>query len=498
MRVLFYVRGMEYLGVGYLMSYLEQQGHSTGLLFDPGIDNNLFYRLPILKPFNRWDRLLKEAEEFSPDLVAVSAFTNVYPFALEFLRKLKKRIDAPVVFGGIHATVLPEYVLENKEIDYVVRGEGEETLAELVDKLEKGESVEDIRNLCLRKDGKSVCNPLRPLVEDLDSLPFPKRQPFFDVGANKSILYMMTSRGCPFACTYCHNSFLKNKLYKEIPGTVKYVRRRSPQNVIEEIRLRTAELPIKMVYFSDEIFTSSKKWLREFLELYGREFREIPFTFSYHHKFIDEEIADMLAAAGHPICTGAIECADVKIRREILKRSDDNGQIRRAAKILKSRGIPVSTCVIFGIPYETEDSRWQTVDLAEEIDPKMINSFLMYPFPGTEIAEIATKGGFLDEEGYERAKRGESSYHQKSLLSAPDIKNASTMAKLLPLYIKGPKAMRPILRYMMHKEIPTLAHGVYLASAPFVYSSFAREWVSDMFRSLLRSNTKKDGKSKIK
>ena len=85
---------------------------------------------------------------------------------------------------------------------------------------------------------------------------------------------------------------------------------------------------------------------------------------------------------------------------------------------------------------------------------------------------------------YERAKRGESSYHQKSLLSAPDIKNASTMAKLLPLYIKGPRAMRPLVRYMMHKEIPTVAHGVYLASAPFVYSSFAREWVSDMFRSL--------------
>ncbi len=137
MRVLFYSRGVEELGVGYVMSYLEKKGHQVELIFDPGLDNNLYYRLDILKFLNKWDNLIRKAVDWKPDLVAFSTLTNIFPFALEFARRLKEHLNVPFIFGGIHPTLLSESVLQHDEIDYVIRGEGEYPLEELVTSLER-------------------------------------------------------------------------------------------------------------------------------------------------------------------------------------------------------------------------------------------------------------------------------------------------------------------------------------------------------------------------
>ncbi len=485
MRVLFYVRGVEQLGVGYLMSYLEKRGHKVELLFDRGLDNNLYYRLPALKFLNRWDRLIETAVEWKPDLVAFSAVTNIFPFALEFARRLKTRIDVPFVFGGVHPTVLPEYVLENDEIDYVVRGEGEYALEELA----AGVDAKRINNLCFKENGRVRVNPLRPLIRDLDELPFPRKEEFYREGVFKKQLYVITARGCPFRCTYCINDYYRNRLYRELPGPVPYVRRRSPQNVIEEIKYFKNRYPITHIYFVDETFVTDKKWTLEFLEIYAREITDITFSFQYYPKFMYEDVARKIAETGGSFAGAAIETANEDFRRDILRRRHSNDEILESMRMLQRHNVKIGASAIFGIPFETSEIRWETVRLIEKSNPDIVYSYLMYPFPGTEIARMALERGFLSPDNWEKAKMGVSSYHQDSILDLPDIANAATMAKLLPLYIKAPGFLKPLLRWFMKRRLPRLAHLLYVTTVPYTYAleGCTGEWVADQLRVLRRS-----------
>jgi anaerobic magnesium-protoporphyrin IX monomethyl ester cyclase len=494
MRILFYSRGTEQLGVECLMAYLESKGHKTELIFDPGLDNNLYYRIDILKFLNKWNKLIQNAVDYAPDLVGFSALTNTFPFAIEFASRLKKRLDVPFVFGGIHPTILPEYVLQYSEVDYVIRGEGEYSLEELASRLQEGKSIKEIKNLCYRDDGKIRINPLRPLIHDLDGLPILMKDKFYRDGAFKTQLHINTARGCPFKCTYCVNNFYRNKLYSEFSGVVQPVRRLSPYKVIEEIKLFVGNYPIEEILFADEVFVLDKKWLFEFLDIYKQQIKNITFSFCYYSKFIDEELAKRISEAGGNFAQGAIETADKYLREIILKRHETDEDILRAMKILRKYNIKVSTSAIFGIPYETPESRWKTVELVKKSSPDMVNTFLMYPFPGTEIAEIALKGGYLSESGWEKVKLGISSYHQNSLLENLDLENAATMAKLLPIYINGPRFLKPVLRRMMKMRIPKLAHFIYISTAFFVYSGWTRKWIFDLLNRFYFSLSGKKGR----
>ncbi len=499
MRVLFYARGVEQLGVGYLMSYLEKMGHKVELIFDPGLDNNLYYRLGALKFLNRWSSLIQDAVDWKPDLVAFLAVTNIFPFALQFARKLKARLDVPFVFGGVHPTVLPEYVLQHDEIDYVIRGEGEYSLEELATALANGSDAKRVPNLCYKENGRININQLRPLIHDLDELPFPRKDEFYREGVFKTQLYVITARGCPFRCSYCINDFFRNKLYKELPGPVPYVRRRSPGNVIAEIKHFRDRYPISHIYFVDETFVTEKKWTREFLERYQREIIDISFSFQCYPGFIDEDVARRTAEAGGIYAGVAIETANEDFRRDILRRRHSNEGILRAMRMLQKYDVKIGTSAIFGIPFESEKNRWETVRLVEESKPIIVYSYLMYPFPGTEIAKVALGNGFLSPKNWEKVKKGLSSYHQDSLLDLPDISNAATMAKLLPLYIKVPKFFKPLLKWMMKKRLPRLAHLLYIVTVPYVYSQegCTGEWVADQLRVFVRFlfGRRKDAKS---
>lgn len=480
MRVLFYCRGMEQLGVEYLMAFLERRGHEVELVFDPGLENNLYYRLEFLPFLNQQKRLVKEAVAFKPDLVAFSALTNLFPFALNFARLLRRELSVPFVFGGIHATTLPEYVLSRPEVDYVIRGEGEEALLELVTALETGSDFRGVKNLGYKENGQVRLNPLRPLIADLDVLPFPKKDQFFREGAFDNQLQVLSGRGCPFRCSYCVNSFYRTSLYPGIEGATPPVRWRSPENLMAELRYFTGRFAVDHVVFMDEVFGLDRRWLFNFLEQFKAEFKGLTFTFSYYHKFIDDEVAAKLAEAGGNFAQGAIETANPELRQKVLKRNETDEDILTAMASLKKHGIKTSTSAIFGLPFETESSRWETVRLVERSQPDMVNSYLLYPFPGTEIAQVCRDQGFLSAAGWEKVKQGLESYHQKSLLQNLDLDNAATMAKLLPLYIKGPTWLKPLVEKTMRKRLPRLSHFLYIVTAPILYSGWTRNWIRNL------------------
>src|SRR5207249_10227379 len=135
-RVLFYYRGIENLGVGYLMSMLKHHGHTIDLIFDPGFDDNLYLKAPHLAWLNRHEALRERAVAFKPDLVAMGVLTNLWPFAKKMAEKLKATIGVPIVVGGHHAQALPDYILQNPDVDMVCIGEGEIGLLELVNRME--------------------------------------------------------------------------------------------------------------------------------------------------------------------------------------------------------------------------------------------------------------------------------------------------------------------------------------------------------------------------
>ena len=108
------------------MSYLKTKGHQVGLLFDPGLDDNLYLKLGFMKRFNHHKYLIEKAKNFQPDILAFSILTNLYPFFNEIIPILKRELSVPIIAGGPHVSALPEYVLQNENIDMVCIGEGEE------------------------------------------------------------------------------------------------------------------------------------------------------------------------------------------------------------------------------------------------------------------------------------------------------------------------------------------------------------------------------------
>ena len=246
MKIAFVCFGEEQLGVEYLSAVLKSNGHNTKLFFDPLLFNDFilkirsFARILSCKP-----TILKELEKFKPDLICFSVISDHYINACDLAKSIKKTTKAPIVFGGIHPTSVPEEVIKNNFVDYVVVGEGEYALLELVSVLEKGKDTTKIQNIWSKKNKKIIKNPLRPLIGNLDELPFPDKELFCErVPFIASKYTTVTSRGCPFKCTFCNNSYMQ-RLYH---GS-KYFRRRSVDNVIEELKLAKSKYNPKQVIF---------------------------------------------------------------------------------------------------------------------------------------------------------------------------------------------------------------------------------------------------------
>src|SRR5438552_11777263 len=158
------------------MSMPKHHGHTVDLIFDPGLDDNLFLKAPHLAWLNRHEALLERAVAFKPDLIAMGCLTNLYPFVSKMAEKLKEKIGVPILVGGHHAQALPGYILDNPHIDMACIGEGEIALLELVTRLERGADITTIPTLWVKQNGVIYRNDMGPLENDLDRFPFPEKQ----------------------------------------------------------------------------------------------------------------------------------------------------------------------------------------------------------------------------------------------------------------------------------------------------------------------------------
>ena len=377
----------ENFGIKYLHSYLLQQGHQSAILFIPRPDPTVKSVLPAF------------IDAYAPGLIGCGFMSYEAPFAAYLGRLIKEsRPETPFLAGGIHPTVAPEECLEYA--DMVSMGESEDTVLEIIDHLEQGRSLHEIPNLAVKQGAVIQKNPLRPLITDLDRLPFPAHfPPHSYVYHRKSILPMdmklfrkytrydgkayniISSRGCPFSCSYCCNSFL-SRLY----GT-RTIRTRSPHNVIAELRSSVEAFPdLILVNIHDDCFLShSKEWHQAFVKDYKR-WIDRPFIVRSTPLHLTEEKIRILKEAGLAWVTMGLQSGSERINREVYCRHVSNRKFLEATGLARQYGVSGYYDVILDNPFEEEGDVINTLRVLQKIPkPFQLQLFTLTFYKGTDL-----------------------------------------------------------------------------------------------------------------
>ncbi|MCX5694978.1 MAG: radical SAM protein [Candidatus Omnitrophica bacterium] len=408
MRVVFVQSVSENFAVEIFSSLLKQKGHQCFLvydrrLFDSGeISNRLLFDI-----FDIRENLINKIRSLQPDLIVFSVLTDQYQWALEMARRIKKKIKTPIIFGGVHVTMVPEEVISNDCVDIICVGEGENALMELVDSMQHARIDYSIDNLWFKKEDKIIKNKVRPLVNNLDSLPFPDKKLFVSNEPSLGRHYAIISgRGCPFSCTYCVSSAIK-----KISGVnEQYVRRRSPENVIDELYYarHTLKFNLKSVHFIDDTFTYNYDWLKEFCSMYKKDIH-VPFHCTGYPSTVDYKKAALLKDAGCYRIGMGIQSVSEKTRKNILNRPGTNEQIKRAVQACREAGLSFWLDHILNLPSETEEEQLAALKFYNELRPPTINVFWLIYYPKTRIVDIAKDAGILDDATIAKINQGKTS-----------------------------------------------------------------------------------------
>lgn len=337
-----------------------------------------------------WEEIEKVIIKQNPDLIGISARTPSIESAKKTAQLIKK-INPKIitVLGGAHASCLPSESAKFPFFDYVVRKEGEATIVELVDKLEKGEDCSGVAGITYKSNGKIIQNPERELIKELDTLPFPAR----DLIINKEIMHpdefglIFSSRGCPFQCTFCasHNLWTRR------------VRYRSPENVVQEMIEVHNKYKTEFFSFQDDTFTLNKERTKKICDLIIKANFKGNFRWVCNTRIdcLDEELAKKMAESGCVATALGIESGNDEVLKAMKKRTRTEQAIK-AVKILNKYKIKFSGQFMIGLPYETEEQIKDTIRIMQQLDPISVMLSVATPLPGTEMYDYALKLGLID------------------------------------------------------------------------------------------------------
>jgi radical SAM superfamily enzyme YgiQ (UPF0313 family) len=379
-------------GVGLLAAVLRGDGHQVSLYHM--VDD------PSEEEFRERVRGAR------PDLVAFSAISHYARRLRAWTTWAHEASGAPVVVGGVHATYAPEDVSAMPDVDYTCVGEGEEALRELCAVLERGGDPGGIGSFWVKRGDGIVRNPPRTIVDDLDALPDPDLS-LFDVPglytARQGVFTYLMSRGCGFHCTYCS----AHTLMRVAPRTGKFWRFLSPAHAAGQLaRLLRTYLPeAKLVSFGDAIFMPNRKWLAEFVPLYRRHVG-LPVSCNMRADMVHEETAALLRELGVRTVRLGVESGNPHMTRDVLQRSLDVADLRRAYRLLREAGIERWSYNMVGLPTETLPMALETVRLNAELDPELALAFIFYPYPGTDLHRLCREKGMLTDREFDSYKVG--------------------------------------------------------------------------------------------
>ncbi len=396
-----------------LSAVAKQKGHKVGIV---GIAN--------------MESILKKIIEFEPHILVISSTSGDYRLYRECIHEIKKQHpDIFTLMGGANTTYFPE-LLEESGADAFCIGEGEGALTDLLDAMENKKEVSNIPNLWVKlEDGAIIKNPVRPLIQDLDSIPFSDRTIYTEI-EKEGYATILSSRGCPFQCTYCYNS-IKRKIYPRKGSSESRVR--SVGNVIEELNgiMREYGHALKSFQFADECFGFDISWLKEFVKEYRRQIN-IPFYAQMNPSLITEEKVKLLKEGGCWRINFAIETGVEEFREEILKRYISNKKLIDISRLIRREGMTLSIQNMLLLPKETWETARKTLELNIECRPHIATATKFQPFPKLELTKKAIEMGLINESDIRDAF--EIDMHWKSILRFKDVKMKKRVSNLLNLF----------------------------------------------------------------
>jgi len=414
---------LEKLGIMYVSGMLKKYGHETSVV--------IFDKKSIRLKLN----------SFKPDIVGFQCTTGMQNWVYAIAKFIKEEIDNKIliVVGGAHPTYFPEMINE-KYIDVICRGEGEYPMLELADRIHSGKDFTDIENLWVKKNGTIYRNEMRPLLQDLDMLPFPDRELYkeYDFIISAPYRHMISSRGCAYNCTFCYNHTFRDMQ----KGSGKYVRRRSIDNIIFELEELKKDKNVKSVLFLDDNFNLvDRNWFFLFLDTY-KDRIGLPFFCCLRADSLDEEMVVRLKKSGCFWIEMGLEAGNERYRNEVLKKNLKDTDVLNAGRLLRKYKIGFNTTNMIGMPNETLEDAVKGLKLNMRVNPDVAWYSIFQPYPKTELGEYCLKEGMVDRLDRDM---GKAQFHTTSPLNQKNIQELENLHKFAHVVVKFP-AMLPLVK----------------------------------------------------
>ncbi len=370
------------LGIASIASVLEKNGYSVKILDA--------FALEMEK-----EEILKSVLREDPKIVGITSVTLNSNIAMEILKSIKKRNKEIItVYGGPHATFMYEEILKKSFIDFVVVGEGEYTMLELCNFLLKGKGkLQRIKGICFKHNKKIVKTKARPLIKDLDELPFPAYhllpldhyQPNAYLDTRRKFCSIMTSRGCPYNCLFCTTPKLWGNW-----------RCRSVPKVCEELLLLYEKYKVSQLFIKDDEFTVNRKRVEKICDFIIKNKLDIVWECLGRVNDVNDKILKKMYKAGCRSISYGVESGYEDGLRKLRKGITLN-QVRKAVKLTQKNGIIVNTSFLLGLPWESSTEIRKTINFAKSLGSDIIYFNLLVPYPGSDIRKIIEEKKLFSE-----------------------------------------------------------------------------------------------------
>ena len=358
------------LGTGYIASYIRKYGGFRDIVIT---ETGQSLGLELVRKVN-------------PDIVGISSVTQNFNIAQEIAKKIKKESDIPVIVGGHHITALPNNLTEH--MDIAILGEGEQTFLELLYAYEENGLDKDklkVDGVAYRHKNSLKITSRRQLIKPLDKIPFPARDLLQMPSKN---LYMFTSRGCPYSCVFCSSSAFWHG-----------ARFFSAEYVLDEIKELVAEYNTKYISLYDDLFIADKKRLKKIVQLIKKEKldQEVSFGCLARANLVDEETASLLKSMNLKQVSLGLESGSERMLSYLKGGTVTVKQNKNAVNILKKHNFSVNASFIIGSPTETKLDCMQTLDFLKKSKIDNGETYVLLPFPGTDVWEYGEQRGLLND-----------------------------------------------------------------------------------------------------
>ena len=474
------VSGVQYPGISSIASFVKKAGH-TFRFFDTAeyastvitkeqknskelihvqhklVLNNELQRKPLE---NLLVDLENSIEELHPDVIGFSCFTDDWPFTLFLIRHVyDKYSEIPIIVGGVHPTVAPKQVIKHMQVTAVCIGEGERPVVELLNSLDKGKIDTSIQNFWFRTDQGYIANKLRPALEFTEEVPFCDWDHYNDLHfmyPYNGKLYRRGSvslgRGCPNFCSYCINSFYKNKLY----DFGYKVRIKSLDYVIEEIAYLVNKFELNFLRFWDETFLCvPMDYFRAFAKRYSNRIG-LPFTIETTAPSISSEKLQLLVDMGCQSMSLGVETSNEDLRRQVLKKNISNSCFSKVFALIDQYNIRKSVNFMFFLPHQTIDDMYQDIGYCRDHNIKIVAPRIFYPYAGTALRNYCLNNNLLERAALEKIE-DENVIHSLTDLNSKRMSDQDTVLKFDEETKQAGKIY--LENFFLFQEIPEWMHG---------------------------------------